>query len=77
MAFLKREYATEDGTVLNATLTKMSLLNPQFKAKKQTVFQKVTAFVEKFKGASWDRMSQLHLGVLNYERLEHRLEKTC
>ena len=49
-ASLKREYATENGTALNATLPKMSPLNPQYKTKKQTVFQKVSAFVEKFKG---------------------------
>ncbi len=47
---LKREYATENGTELNAVLPKMSPLNPQFKTKKQTVFQKIAAFVEKFKG---------------------------
>ena len=49
-ASLKREYATENGTALNDTLPKMSPLNPQYKTKKQTVFQKVSAFVEKFKG---------------------------
>jgi type I restriction enzyme R subunit len=49
-ASLKREYATENGTALNATLPKMSPLNPQYKAKKQTVFEKISAFVEKFKG---------------------------
>ncbi|MCH8527746.1 MAG: type I restriction endonuclease subunit R [Kiritimatiellae bacterium] len=49
-ASLKREYATENGTALNATLPKMSPLNPQYKAKKETVFQKVSAFVEKYKG---------------------------
>ncbi|MBT5746304.1 MAG: type I restriction endonuclease subunit R, partial [Gammaproteobacteria bacterium] len=48
-ASLKREYATENGTALNAALPKMSPLNPQYKTKKQTVFQKVSAFVEKFK----------------------------
>lgn len=47
---LKREFATENGTELNAVLPKMSPLNPQFLTKKQTVFQKVAAFVEKFKG---------------------------
>ncbi|MGB0733195.1 MAG: type I restriction endonuclease subunit R, EcoR124 family, partial [Pontibacterium sp.] len=47
---LKREYASENGTALNATLPKMSPLNPQFKTKKQTVFQKIAAFVDKFKG---------------------------
>jgi len=49
-ASLKREYATENGTALNATLPKMSPLNPQYKSKKQTVFEKISAFVEKFKG---------------------------
>jgi type I restriction enzyme R subunit len=49
-ASLKREYATENGTELNATLPKMSPLNPQYKTKKQTVFQKIVTFVEKFKG---------------------------
>jgi len=47
---LKREYASENGTELNATLPKMSPLNPQYKTKKQSVFQKIAAFVEKFKG---------------------------
>ncbi|MFU1913209.1 type I restriction endonuclease subunit R [Bordetella avium] len=47
---LKREFASEHGTELNALLPKMSPLNPQFKTKKQTVFQKIAAFVEKFKG---------------------------
>ncbi|QIM66996.1 DEAD/DEAH box helicase [Mannheimia granulomatis] len=50
MASLKREYASENGTDLNDLLPKMSPLNPQYKTKKQTVFQKVVAFVEKFKG---------------------------
>ncbi|GGK34877.1 HsdR family type I site-specific deoxyribonuclease [Aliivibrio fischeri] len=49
-ASLKREYASENGTELNSTLPKMSPLNPQYKTKKQTVFQKIVAFVEKFKG---------------------------
>ncbi|HAV1714370.1 TPA: hypothetical protein JG893_004540, partial [Enterobacter hormaechei subsp. steigerwaltii] len=47
---LKREYATENGTELNETLPKLSPLNPQYKTKKQTVFQKIGAFIEKFKG---------------------------
>jgi type I restriction enzyme, R subunit len=50
MASLKREYASENGTELNAILPKMSPLNPQYLSKKQTVFQKIAAFVEKFKG---------------------------
>jgi type I restriction enzyme R subunit len=47
---LKREYASENGTELNAILPKMSPLNPQYLSKKQSVFQKIAAFVEKFKG---------------------------
>lgn len=49
-ASLKREYASENGTELNALLPKMSPLNPQYLTKKQNVFQKLTAFIEKFKG---------------------------
>lgn len=47
---LKREYASENGTELNALLPKMSPLNPQYLGKKQSVFRKIAAFVEKFKG---------------------------
>ena len=47
---LKREYASENGTELNAILPKMSPLNSQYLTKKQTVFQKIAMFVEKFKG---------------------------
>ncbi|WP_241576391.1 HsdR family type I site-specific deoxyribonuclease [Rosenbergiella collisarenosi] len=47
---LKREYATENGTELNETLPKLSPLNPQYKTKKQNVFQKIGEFIEKFKG---------------------------
>ncbi len=47
---LKREFASDSGTELNAVLPKMSPLNPQYLKKKQTVFQKIAAFVEKFKG---------------------------
>jgi type I restriction enzyme R subunit len=47
---LKREYASENGTELNALLPKMSPLHPQYLTKKQSVFQKIVAFVEKFKG---------------------------
>ena len=49
-ASLKREYASENGTELNAILPKMSPLNPQYLSKKQTVFQKIADFVDKFKG---------------------------
>lgn len=47
---LKHEFASENGTDLNAILPKMSPLNPQYLTKKRSVFQKIVAFVEKFKG---------------------------
>ncbi|MEA1847632.1 type I restriction endonuclease subunit R [Chryseobacterium sp. MHB01] len=47
---LKKEFATENGTELNAILPKMSPLNPQYLTKKQSVFKKIIDFVEKFKG---------------------------
>jgi len=47
---LKREFASDNGTELNSILPKTSPLNPQYLAKKYSVFQKITAFVEKFKG---------------------------
>ncbi|MHA6820287.1 type I restriction endonuclease subunit R [Ralstonia pseudosolanacearum] len=47
---LKREFASDNGTELNAVLPKMSPLNPQYLSKKQNVFRKIAAFVEKFKG---------------------------
>jgi type I restriction enzyme R subunit len=47
---LKREFASENGTELNSILPKMSPLNPQYLTKKQSVFQKISSFVEKFKG---------------------------
>ena len=50
LSSLKREYASENGTELNSILPKMSPLNPQFLSKKQSVFEKVASFVEKFKG---------------------------
>lgn len=46
---LKREYASENGTDLNAILPKMSPLNPQYLPKKLSVLQKIATFVEKFK----------------------------
>lgn len=49
-ASLKREYASENGTELNEILPKMSPLNPQYLTKKQSVFQKISDFVKKFKG---------------------------
>jgi len=50
LASLKREYASENGMELNSILPKMSPLNPQYLTKKQSVFQKIAAFIEKFKG---------------------------
>ena len=47
---LKHEYASDNGTDLNTILPKMSPLNPQYLTKKQSVFQKISAFIEKFKG---------------------------
>ena len=47
---LKKEYASENGTELNEILPNMSPLNPKYLIKKQTVFQKICKFVEKFKG---------------------------
>lgn len=49
-ASLKREFASENGTELNTILPKMSPLNPLYLTKKQSVFQKIAAFVDKFKG---------------------------
>jgi type I restriction enzyme R subunit len=48
-ASLKREYASENGTELKALLPKMSPLDPQYLTIKQRVFEKIAAFVEKFK----------------------------
>ncbi|MDH6331224.1 type I restriction enzyme R subunit [Stenotrophomonas sp. 1278] len=47
---LRREFASENGTELNAVLPKMSPLNPQYLTKKQSVFQQIATFVDKFKG---------------------------
>ena len=49
-ASLKREYASDNGTELNAILPKMSPLNPLYLKMKQTVFQKIADLIEKFKG---------------------------
>ena len=49
-ASIKREFASDNGTELHAILPRMSPLNPQYLTRKQSVLQKITAFVEKFKG---------------------------
>ena len=48
-ASIKRNFASENGNDLNDILPKMSPLNPQFRTKKQSVFQKISALVERFK----------------------------
>ena len=45
-----REYPSYQGTELTDILPKMSPLNPQYLTKKQSVFQKIVAFIDKFKG---------------------------
>lgn len=50
LASLRREYASENGTELYEILPRMSPLNPEYLTKKQTVFQKISAFIDKFKG---------------------------
>ena len=47
---LRREFASDHGTDLSTVLPKMSPLNPAYMDKKETVFQRIVAFVEKFKG---------------------------
>lgn len=51
---IRREFASDSGTELNAILPKMSPLNPQYLTKKQSVFQKIADFVDKFKGVGGD-----------------------
>ncbi|GJL96831.1 MAG: DEAD/DEAH box helicase [Hyphobacterium sp.] len=46
---VKREYASENGTELNSILPQMSPLNPQYLTKKEDVFRRISAFVEKYK----------------------------
>ncbi|MEP1338950.1 MAG: type I restriction endonuclease subunit R [Marinomonas sp.] len=46
---IKREFATENGNDLNDILPKMSPLNPAYLTKKDSVFQRISDFVEKFK----------------------------
>lgn len=49
-ASLKRGFASDTGTDLHEVLPKLSPLNPQYHSKKRTVWQKIQAFVGKFKG---------------------------
>lgn len=47
---LKREFASENGTDFNSILPRMSPLNPLYLTKKRQVFERISAFIEKFKG---------------------------
>lgn len=47
---LQHGYASESGTALNEALPKMRPLDPKYLTTKQSVFQRIAAFVEKFKG---------------------------
>ena len=47
---LKREYVSDNGTDFNGILPKMSPLNPLYLTIKHKVFDKIVAFVDKFKG---------------------------
>ncbi len=47
---LRHEFASDNGTDFNNILPKMSPLNPQYLIRKHRVFEKIAAFVEKFKG---------------------------
>ena len=47
---LKRGYASLNGTDLNETLPRMSPLRPEYLVKKRNVFNKISAFVEKYRG---------------------------
>ena len=53
---IKREYASDSGTELNAILPSISPLNPEYLTKKQRVFHKISEFVEKFKGVGGNSM---------------------
>ena len=48
-ASIKKKFASDNGTALNSILPKMSPLNPEYLPKKQSVFKKISEFVEKFK----------------------------
>ena len=46
----RRQFASDNGTELNAILPKMSPLNPEYLPKKHKVFEKIKFLIEKFKG---------------------------
>ena len=47
---LRQEFASDRGTELHLILPRMSPLNPNYPATKRRVFNKISEFVEKFKG---------------------------
>ena len=47
---LRREFASDSGTELHSLLPQISPLRQEYLTKKQNVFQRIAAFVEKFKG---------------------------
>lgn len=51
---LKHGVASKNGTELNDALPRMSPLNPQYLTKKNSVFQRIEAFVKKFKDINGD-----------------------
>lgn len=53
-ASLKNNYASENGSALNDLLPRMSPLNPQYRTKKQAVYQQITELVETFSGVGGD-----------------------
>ncbi len=57
---LKREYASDAGTELNAILPKMSPLNPQYPHQETERIAKIAAFVEKFKGVGGQISASRH-----------------
>jgi len=50
MASIKQEFASDDGNGLNSVLPDLGPFDKGYFGKKRTVFQKITEFVEKFKG---------------------------
>lgn len=46
---LNQGYASKNGTALNEILPKLSPLNPEYLTKKESIFEKISKFVEKFK----------------------------
>lgn len=47
---LERKFATKNGTDLNAILPKMSPLHPQYLTRKKSIYQRISNFIDKFKG---------------------------